>query len=313
MLVKSKKIIVSSALFLSVFILFQFLSNKSYAFALSKDQYNINDLKILTGEEITKQDGVYTLNICNNENKAEIILDIENMEQISDDQCLEYMNNLIATGEDNTIVGKIECNDDIIMTVNLNEGSNLVKIKNKKDNSEVLRLNINYKKVKVLGIPDNINVGDNFNLKSSIDKEIYNNIKWSSYGIDTLMVSEDGNVTIVNGGIGRMIGTIYKDNKIIGSINISIYALGKGKLGWIKNGHKWYYIDPVKKHLKIGWLESNNNWYYMNNDGSMRTGWLNDHNHTYYLNDKGEMVKDKINIEGKEYIFNNKGELLYVK
>ncbi len=310
MLVRSKRFMVMCLLFLGLLLFFQFSNNKLYALALSKDEYKICDLKTLTGEEIKQEEDIYKINICNNENKVEIIFNIENNKDNSKKELLRYVNDLIVLGEDNTIVGSIDFSDAIIMRVNLNEGTNLIKLKNKKDNSEILRLSINYTKVKMIGIPDNINVGDNFSLKCSINKEVYNDTKWSSYGIDTLIISEDGNVTIVNGGIGSVMGTIYKENKIVGSVNISIYALGKGKLGWIKNDDKWYYIDPIKKYFKIGWLESNNNWYYMNKDGSMKTGWLNDNEHTYYFNEKGAMVKGKVNIDGKEYNFNNKGELI---
>lgn len=310
MLVRSKRFMVMCLLFLGLLLFFQFSNNKLYALALSKDEYKICDLKTLTGEEIKQEEDIYKINICNNENKVEIIFNIENNKDNSKKELLRYVNDLIVLGEDNTIVGSIDFSDAIIMRVNLNEGTNLIKLKNKKDNSEILRLSINYTKVKMIGIPDNINVGDNFSLKCSINKEVYNDTKWSSYGIDTLIVSEDGNVTIVNGGIGSIMGTIYKEGKIVGSVNISIYALGEGKLGWIKNDDKWYYIDPIKKYFKIGWLESNNNWYYMNKDGSMKTGWLNDNEHTYYFNEKGAMVKGKVNIDGKEYNFNNKGELI---
>lgn len=310
MLVRSKRFMVMCLLFLGLLLFFQFSNNKLYALALSKDEYKICDLKTLTGEEIKQEEDIYKINICNNENKVEIIFNIENNKDNSKKELLRYVNDLIVLGEDNTIVGSIDFSDAIIMRVNLNEGTNLIKLKNKKDNSEILRLSINYTKVKMIGIPDNINVGDNFSLKCSINKEVYNDTKWSSYGIDTLIVSEDGNVTIVNGGIGSIMGTIYKEDKIVGSVNISIYALGEGKLGWIKNDDKWYYIDPIKKYFKIGWLESNNNWYYMNKDGSMKTGWLNDNEHTYYFNEKGAMVKGKVNIDGKEYNFNNKGELI---
>lgn len=310
MLVRSKRFMVMCLLFLGLLLFFQFSNNKLYALALSKDEYKICDLKTLTGEEIKQEEDIYKINICNNENKVEIIFNIENNKDNSKKELLRYVNDLIVLGEDNTIVGSIDFSDAIIMRVNLNEGTNLIKLKNKKDNSEILRLSINYTKVKMIGIPDNINVGDNFSLKCSINKEVYNDTKWSSYGIDTLIVSEDGNVTIVNGGIGSIMGTIYKEDKIVGSVNISIYALGEGKLGWIKNDDKWYYIDPIKKYFKIGWLESNNNWYYMNKDGSMKTGWLNDNEHTYYFNEKGAMVKGKVNIDEKEYNFNNKGELI---
>lgn len=310
MLVRSKRFMVMCLLFLGLLLFFQFSNNKLYALALSKDEYKICDLKTLTGEEIKQEEDIYKINICNNENKVEIIFNIENNKDNSKKELLRYVNDLIVLGEDNTIVGSIDFSDAIIMRVNLNEDTNLIKLKNKKDNSEILRLSINYTKVKMIGIPDNINVGDNFSLKCSINKEVYNDTKWSSYGIDTLIVSEDGNVTIVNGGIGSIMGTIYKEDKIVGSVNISIYALGEGKLGWIKNDDKWYYIDPIKKYFKIGWLESNNNWYYMNKDGSMKTGWLNDNEHTYYFNEKGAMVKGKVNIDGKEYNFNNKGELI---
>ena len=310
MLVRSKRFIVICVLFLGIFLFFQYSNNKSYALAVSKNEYKINDLKTLTGEEIKQEGNIYKINVCNNQNKVEIIFNIENNNDNSKEKLLKYMNDLVAIGEDNAIAGEIDYSDDMTMIVNLNEGNNLIRIKNKEDNSEILKLSINYTKVKVIGIPDNINVGDNFDLKCSINKERYNDTKWLSYGIDTLIVSEDGHVTIVNGGTGRVMGTIYKDNKIVGSINISMYALGEGKLGWIKNDDKWYYIDPVKKHFKIGWLESNNNWYYMNKDGSMKTGWLNDNEHTYYFNEKGEMIKGKVTIDGKEYNFNNRGELI---
>lgn len=310
MLFRSKRFIVMCLLFLGLFLFFQFSNNKLYALAVSKEEYNICDLKTLTGEEIEQEGDTYKINVCSNENKVEIIFNIKNNKNNSKEELLRYVNDLIVIGEDNTIAGNIDCSDDMIMRVNLNEGNNLIKLKNKKDNSDMLRLSINYTKVQITGIPDNINVGDNFSLKCSINKEVYNNTKWSSYGINTLIVSEDGNVTIVDGGIGRVMGTIYKENKIVGSVNISIYAFGEGKLGWIKNDDKWYYIDPIKKYFKIGWLESNNNWYYMNKDGSMKIGWLNDNEHTYYFNTKGEMVIGTVNIDGKEYNFDNKGELI---
>ena len=49
MLVRSKRFIVICVLFLGIFLFFQYSNNKSYALAVSKNEYKINDLKTLTG------------------------------------------------------------------------------------------------------------------------------------------------------------------------------------------------------------------------------------------------------------------------
>lgn len=351
MLYMNRKNIIIIILFLGLFLGLQFLSNKSYALPIFNSEYNISNLKILTGEEIKEKNGEYEVNICSNENKVEMIFDIDkNNDDNLNKDISEYIEELIVVGDNNIIVGEINYNGTIKMIASLNEGNNLIKIKNKENNNELIKLYINYTKVNVTGIPENLTVGDNFNLICTINEKKYEDTKWTAYGIDTLIVSESGNVTIVNGGTGRIIGSIYEDDEIIGNVNISISAVGKGKLGWIKNDGKWYYIDPVKKYFRIGWLESNDNWYfldkfgqmqtgwleyngsiyylqnngsmakgwikvddkwyYMNNNGTMKKGWLTDNNRTYYLNEDGVMVNKNMIIDNKEYFFNSNGELL---
>lgn len=351
MLYMNKKNTIISVLFLGLFLSSQFSSSESYALPIFNSEYSISNLKVLTGEKIKESSGAYEINICSNENKVEMIFDIE-IDKSDDDlnnDISKYIDELIVLGNNNIISGEIDYNGTINMTASLNEGNNLIKIKNKENNNELIKLYINYTKVNVKGIPENVSVGDNFNLICTINEEEYKNTKWTAYGIDTLIVSENGNVTIINGGTGRIIGSIYKNDEVIGNVNISLSATGKGKLGWIKNDEKWYYIDPVKKHFRIGWLESNNNWYfmnkfgqmqtgwieyngsiyylegngamargwikvdnkwyYMNNNGTMKKGWLTTNNGSYYLDENGVMVNGKILIDNKEYVFNNNGKL----
>lgn len=328
----------------------ELLEDKVFASTIS-DTENISqdnliyNFKIITGEKLVKvQEGpnVYKANISNNINKAEI--QFASMLGVNS-------NDFIVTGFDNTVSGSISKQEPILIVNNLKEGLNVVKIRKKIDNTELYKFYINYKNVKISGVEPLVKSGDKFNLYASIDDEVCSNVKWTSFGINSVMISENGEVTAFNSGMANIIATIYDNNwdNIIGSISLEFNVSGQGKLGWVNNSKKWYYIDENTNSFKLGWFLDNGKWYYfgndgsiekgwiykdgdwfylkdngqmatgwikdngkwylLNEDGSMKTGWLNDHGNWYYLNSDGSMETKTKKIDGKVYSFNKLGEL----
>lgn len=265
----------------------------------------IYNFKIITGEDlINVQEGpnVYKANIANNKNLVSLQFDCENSFDPSD---------FVVISSDNTIVGNILKDEPLLVVNNLKEGLNIIKIKNKLDNSELYKFYINYKNVKVSGLKSEIKAGDIFKLEAKIDEKVYKNIKWTSIGIDSVIVSDNGEVTVLNNGIGRILGTIYNGDwkNVVGSVNVEFNVIGKSQLGWILNGGKWYYIDNLTRTFKIGWLYENGEWYYIKDDGSMKIGWLYKDGLWYYLKENGSMAIEWIKENGKWYFFDEDGAM----
>ena len=307
------------------------IDNKIYASTVSNTDgigsgNLIYNFKIITGENLVNvQEGpnVYKADISNNVNKVDIQFASRPGVDPSD---------FIVTGSDNSIAGSISQEEPILIMANLKEGLNIIKIRKKLDNTELYKFYINYKKVQIIGLKNLVNTGDKFNLYASIDGKVCNNVKWTAVGINSIMMSENGEVTALNNGIATIIATIYDNegNNIIGSVSLGFNVCGAEKLGWVSNSGNWYYIDEYTNFFKIGWLFYNDKWYYLDNTGSMETGWIKDHGNWYLLNEDGYMktgwVKDHGNwyylnsdgsmetktkeIDGKVYSFNKIGELV---
>lgn len=307
------------------------VENATYAATVSEGtQFTVNNqiynFKITTGEKlINVQEGqnVYEAYVSNNEHKVYMQFNCEDGTNFKD---------FIVTGSDNTIVGNISEEEPVLTIKDLKEGLNIIKIRNREDNSDLYKFYINYKNVQINGLNNRVNTGDEFKLDAIIDGHICKNVKWTSVGINSVIISEDGQLTAVNNGIAYIIATIYDNDgqNIIGSVNLKFNVSGEPKLGWIKNDGKWYYIDESTKCFKIGWFFANGKWYNFNNYGLMQTGWIKDqgkwylinengamktecwvkdHGNWYYLNSDGTMQTTSKYIDGKFYDFTKNGTL----
>lgn len=263
----------------------------------AKAENNVpENLKVLTGEKVQKiSNSEYTIIYYSNVNLIDISFDFGN--ESTQENIENEINSISVIGDDNTVAGKIKNEEEPVIEINLHEGENTIHLKNNTDNKVIMKMKIIYKKVNIEGIPNNIKAGDNFTLKWCI-KDIDNDsihAEWYNYGIDTILLSKNGNAAVVNGGTASVAAMIYDiNNNAVGHIDISLSAAGTGKYGWIKNDGKWYYIDPETKCFKMGWLTSNNNIYYINSNGEMATGWIKDNGTLYYMNQDGTLSKGRI-------------------
>ena len=284
------------------------MDNAVYALTTSNtdgvsDGNPIYNLKIITGEKlINVQEGsnVYKADISNNMDRVDIqFASIPGVDP----------NDFIVTGSNNTIAGSISQNEPILIIDNLKEGLNIIKIRKKLDNTELYKFYINYKKVQISGVKSVVNTGDKFNLYAEIDGKVFNNIKWASVGINSVMMSEEGEVTALNNGIATIIATIYdnKGDNIIGSLHLEFNVWGESKLGWINNSGKWYYIDEDTNSFKIGWLFDNGKWYFLGADGSIEKGWIYKNEYWFYLKDDGQMATGWVKDNGKWYLLSEDG------
>ena len=267
------------------------------------DNEYIYGLKVTTGEKLIDQgESIYKCDIYSNKSMVTFQVKLSNGNKPSD---------FIVTDDDNTIIGSIDGGTPCLVTVNLKPGENIVIIKNKKDNSQLYKIYVNYINVQVKGIKDSVYVGDNLKLQVKKDDNMFfDNVKWSSSGIDTVMISNDGNITALNSGIANVIGTIYDDsNNIIGNVNIDFNVCGEKASGWISNNGKWYYIDEFTRTIKIGWIFSNGEWYYTDAEGAMKTGWIYENGSWYYLKENGVMATSWIKDNGKWYLLDSGGAM----
>lgn len=102
---------------------------------------------------------------------------------------------------------------------------------------------------------------------------------------------------------------IYSFKITIGTIDIDFNISGKETSGWIKNGDKWYYIDPETKELKHGWFKDKEDWYYFNDDGTLYTGWLAQDGSRYYFKQTGNMAKGWFKDNGSWYYCDSDGKM----
>lgn len=286
------------------------MDNVVYALTTSNtdgvsDGNPIYNLKIITGEKlINVQEGpnVYKADISNNMDRVDIqFASIPGVDP----------NDFIITGSNNTIVGSISIEEPILIIDNLKEGLNIIKIRKKLDNTELYKFYINYKKVQISELKSVVNTGDKFNLYAEIDGKVFNNIKWASVGINSVMMSEEGEVTALNNGIATIIATIYdnKGDNIIGSLHLEFNVCGESKLGWINNSGKWYYIDEDTNSFKIGWFFDNGKWYFLGADGSIEKGWIYKNECWFYLKDNGQMATGWVKDNGKWHLLSEDGSM----
>ena len=275
------------------------LSNQNFA---EKDIYNF---RIVTGESlstINNKHNVFNADIINNKHKVTIQFDVK---------AGENPNNYIVAGTNNSIVGTISESEPYILSADLQEGKNTIRILNKLTNEEVYKFNINYKNVEVNGLENILHVGDISRLEAVMDDKLYNHVIWTSKQNNGVVINKTGEITAVQNGIASITGALYDENdkKIIGSIDIDLNISGEGTSGWIKNGETWYYISPETKELVHGWIEDKDNRYYFNDDGTMYKGWLKLEDSWYYLKQTGNMAIGWIKEDGYWYYFNNDGTM----
>lgn len=290
----------AAIIFVVNFMTFFTIGQNEVVYADNINQQCIYELSTTTGEKLIKQsDKTYKCNICSN--KSEIIFQAK----LADGS---KQKDFIVTDDNNTIIGSICDGTPCLIKVNLKLGDNIVIIKNKKNNSQLYKIYVNYTNVQVKGIKDWVYTGDNLKLEVKNNDTVYNNVKWISSGIDTVMVTSDGNLTALNSGIANVIGTIYDEgNNIIGNVNIDFYVCGEKVSGWINNNGKWYFIDEVTRTIKIGWIFFNGEWYHTDITGAMQTGWYFENGNWYYLKENGVMATSWIKDSGKWYLLDAGG------
>ena len=267
-----------------------------------KDIYNF---KITTGEalnNVNDEHNVFNADVINNKHEIKIQFDVK--AGVNTD-------NYIVTGTDNSIAGTISEKQPYILSADLHEGENTIRILNKSTNEEIYKFNINYKNVKVNGLENIIKVGDISRLKAVIDGNEYDHVIWRSIDNNSIVINESGDVTAVQNGIASVTGTIYdkSEKNIMGTIDIDFNISGEGTSGWIKNGDKWYYIDSETKELKHGWVKDKEDWYYFNDDGTLYTGWLAQDGSWYYLKQTGNMAKGWFKDNGSWYYCDSDGKM----
>ena len=268
----------------------------------SKDIYNF---RIVTGEELKNTDNdhsVFKADVVNNIHKIKIQFDVK---------AGVNPQNYIVTGSDNSIVGIISEEQPYIMTANLMDGENTIRILNKLTNEEVYKFHINYKNLKVNGLENILKVGDVSKLEAVIDGSVCDNVRWKSIGSSSVVVNENGDIAAVQNGMASVTGTVYdkQNTKIIGSIDINFNISGQSISGWVKNGDKWYYIDSDTKELKYGWVKDKEDWYYFNEDGTLYIGWLKQDGSWYYLKQTGNMAIGWQKYNNSWYYFNADGKM----
>lgn len=87
---------------------------------------------------------------------------------------------------------------------------------------------------------------------------------------------------------------------------------GVAAKGWIQDGGKWYYLDPVYGGMYKYWYydETNKIWYYLDESGAMVTGWKKIGDYWYYFKDSGAMLEeDWVETNGKWYYLQEGGEM----
>lgn len=258
-----------------------------------EEMYNF---KIVTGERLinTDKENTFKADILNNNNSVKIQFDLSAGNNID---------NYIITGTDNSIVGSIINAQPYVLDAKLNEGRNIIKIIDKRNNREIYRFDIDYKNIQVNGLERISNVGDTEKIEAIVDGKKYYNVAWSSGKVNSLMVSKDGTVTAVNSGIGDIVGTLYDDeNKnIIGNIYIQINIAEVSGYEWIKKDDKWYYLNNGTKESKKGWIQYNSQLYYLNEDGSLYTGWLKQDDRSYFFKADGALAIGWFKDDGTWY------------
>ena len=258
-----------------------------------EEMYNF---KIVTGERLinTDKENAFKADILNNNNSVKIQFDLSTGQNID---------NYIITGTDNSIVGSIINTQPYVLEAKLNEGRNIIKIIDKRNNREIYRFDIDYNNIQVNGLERISNVGDTEKIEAIVDGKKYDNVVWSSGKVNSLMVSKDGTVTAVDSGIGDIVGTLYDDeNKnIVGNIYIQINIAETSGYEWIKKEDKWYYLNNGTKEPKKGWIQYNSQLYYFNEDGSLYTGWLKKDDMSYFFKANGVLAVGWFKDDGTWY------------
>ena len=105
---------------------------------------------------------------------------------------------------------------------------------------------------------------------------------------------------------------------------------GALKKGWLKDGNKWYYLNPENGEMvtgekeidkvnyyfvdsgamAVGWKWHDEEYYYYQSSGAMLKGWYKESGKWYYLNpETGKMVTGQQEVSGKYYYFNDSGAM----
>ncbi|MCR5705018.1 MAG: N-acetylmuramoyl-L-alanine amidase [Eubacterium sp.] len=81
-------------------------------------------------------------------------------------------------------------------------------------------------------------------------------------------------------------------------------------VGWIKEGGKWYYMNPSNGKMKKGFLTLGKKTFYLDSTGAMTTDWFKVKSKTYFARGNGTVLKGKIySLNGKKYYFKTNGSM----
>lgn len=102
----------------------------------------------------------------------------------------------------------------------------------------------------------------------------------------------------------------------VGDATYPVWAYAKDGVaakGWLQDGGKWYYLDPIYGWMWNGWYydEAKKIQYYLDEkSGAMVTGWKKFGDYWYYFKDSGAMLEeDWVETNGKWYYLQEGGEM----
>ena len=66
---------------------------------------------------------------------------------------------------------------------------------------------------------------------------------------------------------------------------------GNSARGWLRDGSRWYYLDPASGRMQTGWIKPGEKWFFLNpsegtQNGAMLTGWQWIDGYCYYFSEK---------------------------
>lgn len=100
-----------------------------------------------------------------------------------------------------------------------------------------------------------------------------------------------------------------KGGNVSEAATITVKSKPANLAGWVNQGGKWFYYDPVSFVVKKGWYKVGGTWYYSNADGVMQTGWIKVGAAWYYLYSSGAMATGWVKDKGAWYYLNSSGAM----
>lgn len=182
--------------------------------------------------------------------------------------------------------------DDFEKTVDLNKGSNTIKIYVQHDNEDTTyTLNVYRGKL--------ASTGTSSSKDSTVQFQGSNLNTWQKV---------DGKWKYID-GTGEPLKNEWWFDKDTG-MNYYLGQDGYRTTGWSSVGNNWYYFNE-NGEMQTGWVNVNKNWYYLNKSGAMQMGWLEDASgNWYYLDGSGAMKTGWVeSSDGKWYYLDTTGKL----